>query len=93
MAKPQVGRVFLNLYFPPKKSLDINIKGRYVSGAIRKQNVPKSGKTPKGGGEESVPQNKKPTLQRCRLFEVRGEGGVWFLKFFSNANVNFKGLN
>ena len=54
--------------------------------ACKLENVPKSGKSPKGG-EGSAPEIKKSTIQNVD-FLIRREGHIFI--FFPNVNEHFK---
>ena len=58
-----------------------------VRGAIELKNVPKSGKSPKGG-KGSAQEIKKSTIQDVD-FLTRGGGRPYF-NFFPNVNADFK---
>ena len=59
-----------------------------LRGAIKKKNVPKSGKSPKGGGGVSA-GDQKVHNSKCGLFDKRGGGGHIFI-FFPNVNAHFR---
>ena len=56
-------------------------------GSNQKKNVPKSGKSPKGGGGVSF-EDQKVHNSKCGLFDKRGRGHIFI--FVPNVNADYK---
>ena len=59
----------------------------HFKGSHKKKNVPKSGKSPKGGGGVSA-GDQKVHNSKCGLFDKRGGGKIFSV--FPNLDVDFK---